>query len=102
MLERLPDKLAELAPCFRNFLLIEPEPAAGWTGAVFDACAKRLPGYEYGVWTFRPPFDQLFRLSPSSPIRQAVYTYTRDRALGEALAAYAARTHPASLSASPA
>jgi hypothetical protein len=89
MLERFPDKLAELAPCFRNFLLIEPEPAAGWTGAVFEACAKRLPGYEYGVWTFRPPLDQVFRLTPRSPVRQTVYAYTRDRALVDALAAYA-------------
>ena len=91
MLERFPGKLAELAPCFRNFLLIEPEPAAGWTGAVFEACAKRLPGYEHGVWTFRPPLDQVFRLTPRSPVRQTVYAYTRDRALAETLAAYAER-----------
>jgi len=89
MLTRFPEKLVELAACFRNFAFIEPEPAAGGAGAVFDACARRLPDFEYGVWMFRPPFDQLFRLSPRSPVRQAVYTYTRDRALLETLAAYA-------------
>src|SRR5262249_32180150 len=102
MLERFPDKVAELAPCFRSFAFIEPEPSAGGARAVFGVCARRLPRFEYGLWTFRPPFDQLFRLSPGSPVRQAVYTYTRDRALGEALDAYAERAHPARLSASPA
>jgi hypothetical protein len=58
---------------------------------VFEACAKRLPGHEYGVWTFRPPLDQVFRLTPRSPVRQTVYAYTRDRALVDALAAYATR-----------
>jgi hypothetical protein len=85
---------------FRNFAFIEPEPAAGGAGAVFDACARRLPDLEYGVWRFRRPFDQLFRLTPRSPVRQAVYTFTRDRALVEALAAYAERA--GSLSVSPA
>lgn len=89
MLERFPDKVAELAACFRNFVFIEPEPTAGGTGAVFDACAQRLPGFDYRVWTFRPPLDQIFRLSPRSPVRQTSYTYTRDPALAQALAAYA-------------
>lgn len=91
MLERFPDKVSELAPCFRNFAFIEPEPAAGWTGEVFEACARRLPGYAYSVWTFRPPLDRIFRLTPRSPVRQTVYAYTRDAALVETLTEYAER-----------
>ena len=72
MLARFPERVAELARCFRNFAFIEPEPDAGGAGAVFDACARRLPDLAYGVWMFRPPLDQLFRLSPRSPVRQAV------------------------------
>jgi hypothetical protein len=102
MLERFPEKVAELAACFRSFVFIEPEPASGGAGAVFDACARRLPALDYGVWMFRPPLDQIFRLSPGSPVRQAVYTYTRDPALLATLAAYAERTRSAPLSASPA
>lgn len=91
MLERFPEKLVELAACFRNFVFIEPEPTAGGAGAVFDACARRLPGFDYGVWTFRPPLDQIFRLTPRSPVRQTVYAYTRDPALVQTLVAYGAR-----------
>ena len=91
MLGRFPEKLAELAACFRNFAFIEPEPAAGGAGAVFDAAARRLDGFDYSVWTFRPPLDQIFRLTPRSPVRQTVYAYTRDAALLQALAAYAER-----------
>jgi hypothetical protein len=99
MLERFPAKVAELAPCFRNFAFIEPEPSAGGAGAFFDACARRLPGFDYGVWRFRPPFDQLFRLTPRSPVTQAVYTSTHDRAVVEALGAYAERVRSTPLSA---
>lgn len=102
MRDRFPEKVAELATCFRNFAFIEPEPSAGGAGAVFDACARRLPGFDYGVWMFRPPLDQLFRLTPRSPVRQAVYTYTRDPQLVETLAVYAQRTRSVPLSASPA
>ncbi len=87
--ERLPARLALLRECFRNLVLIEPEPAAGGAGRVFDACAERLPSLQYGVWRFRPPFDRLFRLSPSSPVRQVVYTYVQDTALTDALRAWA-------------
>ncbi len=78
--ERLPAKLSELRECFRNIVFIEPEPGAGGAGEVFDQCARRLADLEYSVWRFRPPFDQLFRLSPSEPTTQAVYAYTRDSA----------------------
>jgi hypothetical protein len=91
MLGRFPEKLAELAACFRNFAFIEPEPDAGGAGAVFDAAARRLDGFDYSVWMFRAPLDQIFRLSPSSPVRQTVYAYTRDAALLQALAGYADR-----------
>jgi len=87
--DRLPAKLADLAGSVRDILLIEPEPAAGGAGRVFEACARHLPGLEYGVWRFRPPFDRLFRLSPSSPARQVVYAYVRDRRVTDALRAYA-------------
>ena len=72
-------------------VFIEPEPGAGGAGLVFDACAKGLPGFEYSVWTFRPPLDGLFRLSPSQPTRQAIYAYTKDPALLAALGEYAVR-----------
>ena len=88
---QLPGKLMELQSCFRNMIFIEPEPGAGGAGLVFDACAKGLPGFEYSVWTFRPPLDHLFRLSPSQPTRQAIYAYTRDPALLSALGEYAVR-----------
>lgn len=86
---QLPGKLMELQSCFRNMIFIEPEPGAGGAGLVFDACAKGLPGFEYSVWTFRPPLDRVFRLSPSQPTRQAVYAYTKDPALLSALGEYA-------------
>ena len=91
LLEKLPAKLAELEPCVRNVLLIEPEPGAGGAGGVFGACARRLPGLHYSVWRFRPPFDRLFRLSPSSPTEQAVYAYIRDPLVTAVLGAYAER-----------
>ena len=87
--DKLPATLAELAGSVRNILLIEPEPPAGGAGRVFDACARRLPGLEYSVWRFRPPFDRLFRLSPRSPVGQAVYAYVRDPHVTDALRAYA-------------
>ena len=87
----LPGRLAELQPCFRNMIFIEPEPQAGGAGQVFDACPKGLPGFEYSVWRFRPPFDQLFRLSPSQPTQQVVYAYTRDPMLLTVLGEYAER-----------
>ena len=89
--EQLPAKLAELQGCARNLLLIEPEPGAGGAGRVFEACARRLPGLDYSVWRFRPPFDRLFRLSPSFPTEQAVYAYIRDPRVTDALGAYAER-----------
>ncbi len=88
---QLPGKLTELQSCFRNMIFIEPAPGAGGAGLVFDACAKGLPGFEYSVWTFRPPLDHLFRLSPSQATRQAVYAYTRDPELLSALGEYAVR-----------
>jgi hypothetical protein len=87
---RLPDAIARLKDWARNMAFIEPEPAAGGSGAVFAACAARLPGFQYSIWTFRPPLDQLFRLSPRDPTRQTVYAFTRDGRLLEALRAYAA------------
>jgi hypothetical protein len=89
MLERFPEKVAELQECFRSFVFIEPEPAAGGAGAVFGAAARRVPGLDYGVWAFRPPLDHLFKLTPRSPVRQTLYVYTRDAALPRALGAYA-------------
>jgi len=87
--QRLPARLAALSGCFRNLLLIEPEPAAGGAGLVFAACAERLGAFPYSVWRFRPPFDQLFRLSPSSPVRQTVYAYAKDAAVTDALSRWA-------------
>jgi hypothetical protein len=87
----LPGRLAELQPCFRNMVFIEPEPMAGGAGQVFHACATGLPGFEYSVWRFRAPFDQLFRLSPSQPTKQVVYAYTRDPMLLTVLGEYAER-----------
>ena len=40
---------------------------------------------------FRPPLDQLFRLSPSFPTKQTVYAFTRAAPLLEPLGAYAER-----------
>ena len=87
--ERLPAKLAELADGARSIVLIEPEPDAGGAGAVFRACAARLPAFDASVWMFRPPFDTLFRLSPHHPARQAVYAFVRDPGLLAPLRAYA-------------
>ena len=89
--ERLPAKLVELSSCVRNVVLIEPEPAAGGAGRVFETCARRLTGLRYGVWRFRAPFDRLFRLSASFPTTQVVYAYIRDPRLTETLGAYAQR-----------
>src|SRR5262245_38178252 len=91
MHERFPGVLAGLASCVRNMIFIEPEPSAGGAGAVFDACGRRVTGLDYSVWEFRPPFDTLFRLSPGSPTRQAVYAVTRDAELLGALRCYASR-----------
>jgi len=79
--ERLPAKLAELGETFSNMIFIEPEPAAGGAGEVFGGYARALPAFEYSVWAFRPPFDRLFRLSPSEPTKQAVYAFVRDPAV---------------------
>jgi hypothetical protein len=87
--ERLPAKLGELDGCFKNLVLIEPEPSAGGAGRVFEGCADRLPSLTYSVWRFRAPFDQLFRLSPSSPVRQAAYVYASDARLTETLRRWA-------------
>lgn len=89
MRERFPEKLAELGDVVRNFVFIEPEPDAGGAGAVFDACARRLPDFEYAVWSFRPPLDMLFRLSPRHPVKQTIYAYCRSPRLLTALDAYA-------------
>jgi hypothetical protein len=91
LFQQLPGKLLELQSCFRNMIFIEPEPEAGGAGEVFDACARALVVFEYSVWKFRPPFDQLFRLSPSQPTQQAVYAYTRDPMLLTVLGEYAVR-----------
>jgi hypothetical protein len=90
MHERFPAKVAELRDEARNMIFIEPEPAAGGAGAVFAACARRLPDLAYSVWAFRPPFDRVFRLSARDATRQAVYAFTRDGRLLETLRAYAA------------
>jgi hypothetical protein len=89
MHERFPRKLEELSGSLRNLVFIEPEPEAGGAGAVFQACSKRLPGWAYGVWAFRKPFDRLFRLSPGHPTRQVLYAFTRDATLLEAVRGYA-------------
>lgn len=85
----LPEKLEALQRFASSMAFIEPEPTAGDAGAVFDACARRLPSMAYSVWRFRPPFDTLFRLSPHHPTRQAIYLFTRDERLAEALQPYA-------------
>ena len=87
--EGLPAKLGELQRCFKNLVLIEPEPSAGGAGQVFEACADRLSSFTYSVWRFRAPFDRLFRLSPGSPVRQVVYVYASDGRLTEALRRWA-------------
>ncbi len=89
MHERFPDKLGELKNSVKNMIFIEPEPPAGGAGDVFRACAQRLPGFHASVWGFRPPFDRLFRLSPSSPTKQTVYAFTRDATLLDPLRDYA-------------
>jgi hypothetical protein len=89
--ERFPLKLAELSRSVRNMIFIEPEPEAGGAGAVFEACAARLGGFEHGVWNFRPPLDSLFRLSPRYPTRQCIYAFTMDPALLVALGTYAVK-----------
>ncbi len=89
MHERFPEKLEELRECARNMVFIEPEPAAGRASDVFEACAKRLPEFSYSVWAFRPPLDQIFRLSPRHPTHQVVYAFTRDARLLDELRAYA-------------
>ncbi len=89
MHERFPAKLAELEGRFDSMLFIEPEPAAGGTGTVFDACARRLPMLSHSVWSFRAPLDRIFRLSPYHPCRQVVYAFTRDRRVLDELRAYA-------------
>lgn len=87
----LPDAVGRMKGWARNMAFIEPEPSAGGSGAVFAACAARLAGFEYSVWSFRPPLDRLFRLSPRFPTRQTVYAFTRDARLLDALAPYAER-----------
>lgn len=89
MQERFPETLCGLTDCFRNMVFIEPEPSAGGAGAVFSRCAGRLAGLAFSVWRFHPPFDSLFRLSVQSPVRQAVYAYTRDQRLLDTLRPYA-------------
>jgi hypothetical protein len=89
MHQDLPKKLEALQGSVTNMAFIEPEPIAGDTGAVFDACARRLPSMTYSVWRFRPPFDTLFRLSPGHPTHQSVYAFTRDERLTKALRQYA-------------
>jgi hypothetical protein len=89
MHERFPAKVAELGDEVSNMLFIEPEPGAGAAGAVFAACAGRLPGFAHSVWAFRPPFDRLFQLSPRFATRQTVYAFTRDARLLETLGVYA-------------
>jgi hypothetical protein len=89
MHERLPARLAELEGRVDSMLFIEPEPAAGGTGAVFDACARRLSTLSHSVWGFRAPLDRVFRLSPRHPCRQVVYAFTRDQRLLDELRAYA-------------
>jgi hypothetical protein len=88
---RLPGAVARMKDWARNLAFIEPEPSVGGSGAVFAACAARLADFQYSVWAFRPPLDQLFRLSPRYSTRQTVYAYTRDARLLEALVPYAER-----------
>lgn len=89
LVERFPARLAELQACFRNMLFIEPEPGASDAGLAFAACARQLPGFAHSVWSFRPPFDSLFRLTPRSATRQMVYAFVKDAHLLEPLRAYA-------------
>jgi len=87
--DALPARLAALSACIGNYAFIEPEPTAGGAAALFARCAERLPAFRYSVWTFRPPLDGLFRLSPYFPTRQAVYVFARDDRFTEALRPYA-------------
>jgi hypothetical protein len=89
MHERFPEKLAELGDVTRNMIFIEPEPRVGGAGAVFEACARRLPEMAFTVWRFVPPFDGLFRLTPRHPTHQVVYAFTRDPAVLDALRSFA-------------
>ena len=87
--DALPARLAALSSVIRNFAFIEPEPSAGGAGALFARCAASVPSFRYTIWTFRPPLDQLFRLSPHFPTHQTIYTFTSDERLTTALAPYA-------------
>jgi hypothetical protein len=87
--EALPARLAALSPWIGSYVFIEPEPEAGGAGALFERCAERLPAFRYGVWTFRPPLDSLFRLSPHLSTRQTIYALTRDDRLTATLRPYA-------------
>jgi hypothetical protein len=89
MHEAFPRKVGELQDTVDHMVFIEPEPDAGGAGEVFAACARRLGSHAFSVWRFRPPMDHLFRLSPSSPVRQVVYAFTRDPGFLEPLRAYA-------------
>jgi hypothetical protein len=89
MHQRFPDKVGELGAGIDNLVFIEPEPSAGMTGAVFEACARRLPGHDYSVWGFRAPLERVFRLSPGHPCRQMIYAFIRDHRLLDELRAYA-------------
>ena len=89
--EALPARLAALSACIGSYAFIEPEPSAGGAGRLLARCADRLPGFQPSIWRFRPPFDDLFRLSPYFPTRQAVYLFTRNDRLTEALRSYAIR-----------
>ena len=89
--EALPAELAALSTCIGSYAFIEPEPTAGGAGGLFARCADRLPGLRHSVWRFRPPLDDLFRLSPYFPTRQTVYLFARDDRLAEALHPYATR-----------
>ncbi len=89
MHERFPATLAELEGRVDSMLFIEPEPAAGGTGAVFEACARRLPMLSHSVWSLGAPLDRVFCLSQYHPCRQVVYAFTRDRRLLDELRAYA-------------
>jgi hypothetical protein len=87
--EALPARLAALSPCIASYAFIEPEPTAGGAGRLFARCADRLPAFHHSVWRFRPPFDDLFRLSPYFPTRQTIYLFTRNNRLADALTPYA-------------
>ena len=87
--EALPARLAALSPCIASYAFIEPEPTAGGAGPLFARCAALLPTYHHTVWRFRPPLDNLFRLSPYFPTHQTLYLFTRNDRLADALLPYA-------------